>query len=214
MMIRLRQYRLLYSYIIVCLLALPGFSATVSGQLNIPAALLDDLKEEEKFFLVYLLPAGEDTAAKLEGREKKVEWLNQRNKTFVPRVVAIETGATMRFGNADPFFHNVYSRDPQLNLGRYPKGFFKEYQFEEPGLVHLFCDIHLNMHAMIYVVETPLYASTTLEKEMRFEIADVPAGSYRLSVWNEKNGLYQTDFTVGEDDMTGVTVDVKDNLNK
>lgn len=206
--------RLLYSLVIISLLAMPGVTAAVSGVLNIPPKLDEALKEEEKIFVVYLLPEDDATAAKLEGRKKKVEWLNQRNKRFIPRIVAVQTEATVHFGNADPFFHNVFSRDPKLNLGRYPKGFYKEYQFEEPGLVHLFCDIHLNMHAMIYVVDTPLYTKTDPENEMIFEITDVPEGSYTLSVWNEKNGLYQTDLTVGETDTGNITVNVSDNMTR
>jgi hypothetical protein len=36
--------------------------------------------------------------------------IRQEREAFAPRVVAVTRGSTIEFPNADPFFHNVFSR--------------------------------------------------------------------------------------------------------
>src|SRR5438552_14021702 len=65
------------------------------------------------------------------------------DKEFVPRVVVVPLGSTVRFPNHDPFDHNVFSGsgpDP-FGLGRYGRGGAKTWTFTSPGLVRVFCDV-------------------------------------------------------------------------
>jgi plastocyanin len=57
----------------------------------------------------------------------------QRDTAFVPAVLVVPPGATVDFGNEDPFFHNVfsYSQAKRFDLGRYPAGESKAVTFEE-----------------------------------------------------------------------------------
>jgi plastocyanin len=123
--------------------------------------------------------------------------LSQRNLTFYPRVLAVRVGTTVEFPNDDRVFHNVFSfRDGKhFDLGMYPVGTTRRVTFDQPGLSRLFCNIHPNMAAYVYALETPYFAVT--DKSGAFTIPAVPLGSYRFAAWrpggSTLNGTFRSD---------------------
>jgi len=115
--------------------------------------------------------------------------VDQRKMTFIPHVVVVVKGTTVDFLNSDPVGHNVYwpsiSGNKKLahNLGTWPKGEKKSFQFSDPGVAALLCNVHPEMSGYVVVVPTPYSAVTN--KEGDFEIKDVPAGKYTLKTWSE-----------------------------
>ena len=95
----------------------------------------------------------------------------------------------MEFLNSDPVGHNVYwpsiSGNKKLahNLGTWPKGERKSFQFNDPGVAPLLCNVHPEMSGYVVVVGTPYFAVT--DKDGAFEIKDVPPGTYTLKTWSE-----------------------------
>ena len=55
-----------------------------------------------------------------------------------------------------------------------------------PGVIRVGCDVHAWMSASILVHETPYLAVTG--PGGRFELKDVPAGSWQAVAWHEKHG--------------------------
>ncbi len=106
----------------------------------------------------------------------------QRNKTFVPHVLVVQTGTTVDFPNLDPLYHNVfsYSRAKRFDLGRYEQGKSKAVKFGEAGVIDVFCEIHENMHAYVIVLDTPWFTSTGADGSFKLE---VPAGDYKIFSW-------------------------------
>jgi plastocyanin len=113
--------------------------------------------------------------------------IDQRDKAFQPRVLAVLAGTKISFKNADMVLHNVYSRSlvKAFDLGTYPQGQSKDATFDQPGRVDVFCAIHTNMHAIVLVLDNPYFA--TSDGRGYFEIPNVPAGSYGLRVWSERD---------------------------
>jgi plastocyanin len=115
--------------------------------------------------------------------------VDQRKMTFVPHVVAVQQGTTVDFLNSDPVGHNVYwpsiSGNKKLahNLGTWPKGEKKPFQFNDVGAASLLCNVHPEMSGYVVVVPTPYFAVT--DKDGNFEIKDIPAGKYTLKTWSE-----------------------------
>lgn len=109
----------------------------------------------------------------------------QKDKMFVPSVLAVGVGYTVSFPNLDPFFHNVfsYSKIKQFDLGRYPKGETETVTFDKPGIVKVFCEIHYSMRAYVHVLETPYFA--TSDEQGNFLIKNVEPGDYTINVWQE-----------------------------
>src|SRR6202030_461629 len=115
--------------------------------------------------------------------------IDQRKMAFLPHVVAVQQGTTVDFLNSDPVGHNVYwpsiSGNKKLshNLGTWPKGDKKPFQFNDLGTASLLCNVHPEMSGYVVVVPTPYFAVT--DKDGNYEIKNVPAGKYTLKTWSE-----------------------------
>lgn len=111
-----------------------------------------------------------------------------RDKTFAPEVLAVPVGSTVRFPNRDDIRHNVFSvsRGNAFDLGLYGKGETKEITLREPGIVRVYCNVHPQMAMVVVVCPTSRFAR--VRKDGTFEIANAPAGKYRIRVWDPKGG--------------------------
>jgi plastocyanin len=115
--------------------------------------------------------------------------IDPRKMSFLPHVVAVQQGATVDFLNSDPVGHNVYwpsiSGNKKLahNLGTWPQGEKKPFQFNDLGTASLLCNVHPEMSGYVVVVPTPYFAVT--DKDGNFEIKNIPAGKYTLKTWSE-----------------------------
>jgi plastocyanin len=115
--------------------------------------------------------------------------VDQRKMAFLPHVVAVQQGTTVEFLNSDPVGHNVYwpsiSGNKKLahNLGTWPKGEKKPFQFNDLGVASLLCNVHPEMSGYVVVVPTAYFAVT--DKDGNFEIKNIPAGKYTLKTWSE-----------------------------
>jgi len=120
----------------------------------------------------------------------------QEDTAFVPGLLVIPVGTTVRFPNRDPFFHNVfsYSSAGRFDLGRYPRGESKDVRFTQPGVVKVYCEVHEPMRAVILVVENAHWAEPGTDG--RFRIPDVPAGVYTLVAWHADRGELEREVRV------------------
>src|SRR5260370_22520608 len=115
--------------------------------------------------------------------------VDQRKMAFIPHVVAVQQGTTVEFLNSDPVGHNVYwpsiSGNKKLahNLGTWPKGEKKPFQFNDLGTVSLLCNVHPEMSGYVVVVPTPYFEVT--DKDGNFEIKNIHAEHYTLKTWSE-----------------------------
>ncbi len=109
--------------------------------------------------------------------------LDQRDMVFRPLVLPILIGSTVDFPNSDPLFHNVFSlsQAKEFDLGRYPKGQKKSVNFEQTGVVSVYCEIHSYMFATILVLQNPYFAVPN--EDGNFILKNVPTGTYQLSFW-------------------------------
>lgn len=110
----------------------------------------------------------------------------QKDKTFIPHVMAVPMGTMVDFPNADPIFHNAFSSysGQIFDIGLYPPGSTRSVRFAREGVVRVFCNIHSEMSAVIVVVGSPYFATT--KRDGSYEISDVPPGEYDLSVFHER----------------------------
>jgi len=139
--------------------------------------------------------------------------IDQRKMAFVPHVVAVQQGTTVEFLNSDPVGHNVYwpsisgNKKMAHNLGTWPKGEKKPFQFNDLGVASLLCNVHPEMSGYVVVTPTPYFAVT--DKDGNFEIKNIPAGKYTLKTWSE-DGKPTTQAL----DVSGATASVELTVKK
>lgn len=126
--------------------------------------------------VVYVVKAPESSPAKTVS-------MDQVKLTFVPHLLVVTRGDTVKFLNHDSVAHNVYSPDgTPYNLGTFKPGEERTHTFDEPGAYTQLCSIHPEMLAFVFVSQNPYAAA--VDSKGHFSIGKVPPGSYQLAVWN------------------------------
>jgi len=164
------------------------------------------------FGLVTLEPA----EGKWKPRTPKRLVVEQRNREFLPHLMAISVGSTVVFPNFDTVFHNVFSTSPlgAFDLGLYKGNEAREFTFQKEGIVRLGCNLHANMSAYIAVVAAPAYVVT--DDSGHFAFKHLVPGKYKLKAWSERSKAPITKdvmIKLGKNDITvGVTGDAAPGL--
>ena len=170
--------------LLFALLKIAG-AATVSGRVELVLSHDPKVRKHTDYsgVVVWLEPAsGLPVLPAAVARAQMV----QKNKTFLPHVLAISVGTVVDFPNFDPIFHNAFSNyNGQIfDIGLYAPGTTKAIAFHREGAVRVFCNIHPAMSAVILVVDTPYF--TVSDHDGNFEIADVTPGEYKFEVFHER----------------------------
>lgn len=128
---------------------------------------------------VYLLPRNGNPLPAPRAAE-----IDQKNRTFIPAVTIVQTGAAVGFPNSDNIRHQVYSFSPAktFNLKLYSGKPANPVIFDKPGSVVLGCNIHDQMAAWVLVVDTPWFARTNGNGIA--VISELPDGDYILQAWH------------------------------
>jgi plastocyanin len=133
--------------------------------------------------VVELVPEGPQAAAPvshvpLEGI------IDQREEMFIPLVTIVRKGGHVVFTNNDTTMHQVYSfsqiKQFEFEIDQGQRS--APVTFDQAGVAAIGCNIHDQMITYVYVAETPWVART--DAKGRAQIADVPPGAYRASIWH------------------------------
>ena len=130
----------------------------------------------------------------------------QKDLTFSPDVSIMIKGTTVDFPNDDKVFHNVFSlsEPARFDLGLYKSGDSKSVQFNRPGVVDIYCNIHPQMAAKVKVLDTRYFAIST--ETGAFFIPNVPSGTYPIVAWQPYGEPARGTITVGAGQTTNVTL--------
>jgi plastocyanin len=133
----------------------------------------------------------------------------QENQEFMPFVLPIQVGGSVEFPNRDSFRHHVYSFSPAkpFELRLFGGNEKQVVTFDKEGTVALGCNIHDNMLAYIYVVNTPYFATT--DAEGKAALGGLPAGAYVVKTWHPNQKANSPDagqpVTVAADGTAEIT---------
>ncbi|MGE5277644.1 MAG: hypothetical protein ACM3SU_11665 [Acidobacteriota bacterium] len=182
--------RLLSVFLLLAAPTSPEPSGSVSGQAILSSG--GAVRADASNVVVWLAGARRAAAPRgaLRGQMKSDQ------KKFNPRVLVVARTATVDFPNADPIYHNVFSVSGgnRFDLGLYRSGASRSKEFDQPGLVRVYCNIHPQMVGFVMVVDSDFAAVTGPDGKFRFE--DVPAGSWALKAWHEEAGEVSEPVTV------------------
>jgi len=130
--------------------------------------------------------------------------LDQKDCEYVPHVLVMQPG-DLTVKSSDPMPHNVHTyptvnREANENMNALVRTI--TLHFGRPDIVSVKCDLHGWMQAYVVVAKNPYYAVTGAGG--RFELREVPAGHYRLKVWQETLGMSEQEVDVQPGQTTRV----------
>jgi plastocyanin len=190
------------------LLALMLAGASHAGTISVHVTTADGTPVPEAVISAQAIGGATSTHVKPGAKALMME----QDKLFMPFVLPIQVGTTVAFPNRDPFRHQVYSfssaKTFELKLTGASEG--GTVTFNKEGAIPLGCNIHGNMLAYIYVVDTP-YFTTTSAMGMS-KLAQVPDGTYAVKVWHPDQRDAQIEagiVTVSNNDNADLSVKIE-----
>ena len=110
--------------------------------------------------------------------------MDQYGRTFIPRLLVVREGQTVRFKNSENELHNVNVTDEGgvtiFNVAMPILGGTFDHRFDRAGDYAIRCNVHQEMAATISVTSSPFAA--VADREGRFTLSGVPYGAYDLVV--------------------------------
>jgi plastocyanin len=128
--------------------------------------------------------------AKSTGASAAPVVIDQKSCTYVPHILAVQTGQKIVVKNSDPVLHNVHTTptvagNEEKNLAQLPNAADLTLSFDKPeNFLRFKCDVHPWMFAYVCVVDHPYFAVTGADGS--FKIANVPPGKYTVTALHRK----------------------------
>jgi plastocyanin len=126
--------------------------------------------------------------------------VDQNGCEYRPRVFGVQVGQTIEIRNSDPLLHNIKAvptANRGFNISQPTAGMKTTRTFNTAEvMVPLQCNVHGWMKAYVGVVAHPFFAVSSADG--KFEIKNLPAGTYEIEAWHEKAGTQTMTVTVGD----------------
>jgi plastocyanin len=164
------------TFIIVAVLALASGSALADGSITGTVEAKPSKFLKDTIVYVKAVPNTKLTAKTVE--------IDQKGLTFLPHIVLLAVGDTVRFHNHDKVDHNVMSPDGGYDLGTWGFDKANDHVFKTEGVFGQICKLHPEMLAYVFVGQNRFAAA--VDDKGAFAIAGLPPGTYELAVWNPK----------------------------
>ena len=127
--------------------------------------------------------------------------INQAGCNYSPHVIGVMAGQKVKFLNPDGTLHNVHAMckiNPEFNVAMPDFRKEMEVSFDKPEFMFpVRCDVHPWMQAWMAVMPQPFFALTG--PDGKFEIKNIPAGTYTIEAWHEKLKSKTATVTVTDD---------------
>lgn len=124
--------------------------------------------------------------------------LDQKGCRYIPHVIAVQRGGSVRFANSDPTMHNVHTMptaNPTIDVSEGPMGTPQTKTFPKPEvMMPVRCNNHPWMLAYINVADNAYFAVS--DDAGSFKIPNLPPGTYTLAAVHEKLGEQDITITI------------------
>jgi plastocyanin len=133
--------------------------------------------------------------------------LSQKGCMYEPHVLALMVGQTLEVTNDDQTLHNVHAMskiNPTWNKGQASGQAPIEQTFSHEELaIPIQCNIHPWMRSYAFVFANPYFSVTP--KSGKFELKNLPPGTYTIEAWQEKFGTVDQTVTLGPKDSKAIS---------
>ena len=137
--------------------------------------------------------------------------IDQQNCRYHPHVFGMRVGQPLEILNSDPTLHNIHAlpkANSEFNNGQPIQGMKMTHTFDKPEVMVPFkCDVHGWMNAYVGVLPHPYFAVT--KDDGKFELGNLPPGTYTIEAWHEKLGATTQSVTLGQKETKEITFSFK-----
>lgn len=166
------MHRWVAVFVVLATISAPAVAATLSVD------VVDARGQQASDAVVYAIPVDRAVPP-----ARRTAVMDQRNRTFLPHILAIQTGTAVSFPNSDDIRHQVYSfsQAKTFQLPLYKGTPSNPIVFDKAGVATLGCNIHDRMSAYIVVVDTPHFAVSNGKGPVT--LTGLSEGKYVVHVW-------------------------------
>lgn len=152
---------------------------------------------------------GEDEVAKASDEPVEPYLLDQKGCRFIPHVLVVPKGATVKFLNSDETTHNVHliALANEASNKTVTAGKSTEEAFTEAEPVKVTCDMHPWMNAWVYVTDATHWTLT--DADGNFSLDGLPPGEHEVTFWHETLKTQTKKIVVGEDGKVAAPMEIK-----
>ena len=137
--------------------------------------------------------------------------IDQKECRYHPHVFGMRVNQPLEIMNSDPTLHNIHAlpkANQEFNTGQPIQGMKMNHTFTAKEVMVPFkCDVHGWMNAYVGVLDHPYFATT--DKSGKFELKNVPPGTYTIEAWHEKLGTQEQKVTLGPKESKDVSFTFK-----
>jgi len=137
--------------------------------------------------------------------------IDQKECRYHPHVFGMRVGQPLEIVNSDPTLHNIHAMpkaNQEFNNGQPIQGMKMTHVFTAKEVMVPFkCDVHGWMNAYVGVLDHPYFAVT--KEDGKFEIKDLPPGTYTIEAWHEKLGTTTQSVTIAAKESKDVNFTFK-----
>jgi plastocyanin len=137
--------------------------------------------------------------------------IDQKSCRYHPHVFGMMVNQPLEIINSDPTLHNIHAMpkgNAEFNNGQPIQGMKMSHTFDKPEVMVPFkCDVHGWMNAYVGVLPHPYFAVT--DKDGKFDLPNLPPGTYTIEAWHEKGGAQTTSVTIAAKETKEITFTFK-----
>ncbi len=137
--------------------------------------------------------------------------LDQKGCQYHPHVVAMQVGQKIEVVNDDQTTHNIHpipKDNREWNESQPPGAAPIEKSFSREEIaIPVKCNVHPWMKAYLAVLPNPYFQVT--DKDGKFDLKNLPPGTYTLVAWQELYGTSEQTVTIGPKESKSVTFTFK-----
>jgi hypothetical protein len=128
--------------------------------------------------------------------------IDQKDCMYTPRVVGIVAGQKLQVRNSDGTFHNVWGQVDNKDVFNKPQApkasdlALDTSTVKADSVIELKCGVHGWMKAYVAVQDHPFFAVTG--SDGKFEIKNLPLGTYELEAWHPTLGKKSMKVVIGK----------------
>src|SRR5215469_12918860 len=137
--------------------------------------------------------------------------IEQQGCQYHPHVIALQVGQNVDVVNGDQTTHNIHpipKDNREWNESQPPGAAPISKSFARPEVsIPVKCNVHPWMKAYMAVVPNPYFQVT--DKDGKFDLKNLPPGTYTLTAWHELYGTSDQTVTIGPKETKSVTFTFK-----